>query len=799
MVVAAGGVSDAGAKEGLRRMQNTPVSATTWPNRKQPQETAQREETTGGESGEYKTNVCHRLSPLKQHYKRRWYQRTASSATASNKGKGLSGSSPSDPVTSTLRGSSSASVSKSKEGHLYASQPLVPSTETGYVRGLPQTEDAQPSSTQQSHSDVSISKFVPLKGISTTRRAGAAANSANSANSARCGAEGAEGKKDEERSPFGQVITNDLLREWIGEEELSLVISAEFRLNTKFFTGVETIGDRMPRLQSLKLNNSYIPQIRLLGTKLVNLKRLWIASSQLETLSGIGTCAPLLEELYAPFNTVHDVTPLLDLSETLEVVDLEGNDIRDVSSLIHSLPLLRNVKYLTLQGNPVAVDPSTSTSSASAEESAFTTRSFRDAVQSLMPELKYLDDVVVTRAADPAYKEALSDSKGTRKTGRTLACVDPRDVTLSGEYMFLQQCIRECGFDELEAAVVEATRGVYSRPQTSCGEARPRCSASAGSQGSQRPRSSSHTVQRLLAAPNCGRASAGRWPLAAGGASQITPSPPAASLRNDRALVSGSIRLRSRLPPLQTATGANSRVASGNSCGRQSGASAGSSRSGGDNSSGPNVSSSPSTAAEVSAKGARKEADGRCSGRNSDASPLLLAAVEESIDTPLFDEADEEWEVYKKNLLRRMDTRRAAIQRWSKYMSSESGVSSHGEHDSAGLSAFSHSTSTQTTSVSSGPGLLQLPQREQATAVSGAAEVCGAITTSHIPDRQVNAAEEDAWREELVRSVARSRTRTARAASDKECRRVGGDFALEDGEPATVTVAEGSDKTLYIE
>ncbi|ESL08828.1 hypothetical protein TRSC58_03463 [Trypanosoma rangeli SC58] len=792
MVVAGGGVSDAGRRERLRQAQNTHIPATTWPNRKQPQETARREESTCGENGGYKIHIGHRLSPLKQHCRCRRWKRTASSATQSNKGMGLIGSSPSVPITYNAEKSPSARIGKPDKGTLHASQPVLPFTSNECLGSPSQTEDAQLSPTQGNYSVLFISRFAPLQSIGTMREV--------AANSAECGVKTPEGEKEEESSPFGHVITNNLLREWIGGEDPPLASSAEFRLNTKVFTGVETMGDRMPRLQSLKLNNSYIPQIRLLGTKFLRLRRLWIASSQLETLSGIGVCAPVLEELYAPFNSVHDVMPLLDLSETLEVVDLEGNDIRDVSSLLHSLPLLRNVKYLTLQGNPVAMGSFTPPLSKSAEANPFTTSSFRDAVRSLMPGLQYLDDVAVNLTVDLEIKESPSASKGAGKTERTSVHVDPLNVTLSDEYMLLQQCIRECGFDELEAAIAEATRGVYSRPQTSYGEVRPRCSASVSSQKSQRPHSSSHTIGRSLAAPNFGLGSACRWPLGGGGGGgQITPAPPAASLRTDRVLVNGVVRLRSRLPPLPTATITSSRVASGNSCSNQSGTSTGSSRSGGCNPSAPNFLSSASTQAEVPTKEAGKEEDGRLSDGNSGVSPLLLAGMEENIETPLFDESEDEWDVYKQNLLRRMDFGGSAMQRWSKYLGSESAVCYNVDHDSTGSSAFSHSPCTRITSVSSAPGLLQLSQKEEVTVVPEATELCGTITTGLIPDSEADEAKEDAWREELVRSVVRSRASTARVASGKECMQVGGKCTSGDGELSAVKVAGGNDKSLSIE
>ncbi|EKF31417.1 hypothetical protein MOQ_004748 [Trypanosoma cruzi marinkellei] len=780
MGVAAGGVTDAGEKEGHRRMPIIHASSTAWPNRRNLQENVRRERPSCGGNRVQKKHICNNLSPLKQQYSFRRYQCTYPATSHFKNCQSSSVTSLSRLNPSPLKEYLPASNSRNNPKALYVSESTILSKSSECMEDVSRTEETQSSSLQRHHSGISFPKFAPLQSIGVTCEV-----EANSAE--RNVDEDKEGKNDNEESIFGEVVTNELLRKWTGFEDLFSVSIAEFRLDTRTLTGVDTISERMPHIHSLKLNNSYIPHVRMLGTKFMMLKRLWIGSSQVETLRGIGACAPALEELYASFNSVHDITPLLDVSETLEVVDLEGNDIRDASSLIRSLKLLKKVKYLTLQGNPVVMDPLALVPSMDVMDNEFATSSFRDIVQTLMPDLQYLDDMPVTLNEGLEVTESSLNSTCGGNSRRSCTHVDPLNVSLSDEYMFLQQCIRECGFDELEAAVVEATRGVYTRPQTSCGKTRPQCSTSASSQGSQRPHSSSHTVDRLLTSLNSNISSGGRWPPFVGGG-QINPSPPTLSLRTDRAVKGGALRFCHRLPPLQTTTtAANVRVDGYHSNSNQIDTSGSRGRSNGYCTPGANVLPSSSPAAEVSVKTAGKEVEPCPLDENPEFSSSSLVHVEDAIDTPLFDEADDEWEIYKKSFLRRMDSRGATMQRWSKYMVSESAISSHGGHESRGLSAISPSVSSLTPSACSGPPFLQTPQKEQET------EHEDVINTRLIADSKLNEEEETAWQQELMRSVARSRTKTARAASDKERLRVIGESTPEDVQLTKFKILEGND------
>ncbi|KAH9589291.1 hypothetical protein LSM04_005918 [Trypanosoma melophagium] len=718
----------------------------------------------------------------------------------------------------------STSRDNKSENVLHPVRPLVPSVESKLTaNSYTQAEIPFSSSNGDNNSNLLLSRFAPLTERSVSSEVAATSN-----------ADEFYGKNKEEfdtSTVFGEFLTDDMLREWTGWEDLHLVLTAEMHLDAVRTLGVDTISERMPLLHSLRLNNSRIPQIRLLGTKFMNLKRLWIRGSRIGCLRGIGACAPLLEELYASFNSVRDITPLLDLSDTLEVVDFEGNEIHDSNMLLRCLPLLRKVKFLTLQGNPVEISyyNSQEESSNATEKSFSASTSFREFVRSLMPDLQYLNDIPFdennSRAQSSASKAILiqpnspdnhaeqhKEDSSLLETTTTadINHVDPLNVSLCDEYMFLQQCIRECGFDALDAAVEDETRPLYTRPQTSCAGARPRLS--------------SLTSQLNSNSRSCNSANAaGRRPItnndtriplsstfpphasnASSGTSTTVASPCTSSLTVGRPMVGGgAVSLRRRLPPLHPTPLAHTASTTDSSSSK----SFYSAQSGGDGISGePEAGDVHFTPTSTPLRGNHL-----------------------ALDTPLFEE-EEEWEVYKQSLLRRGEAQRTGsssnAQRWIKYVGSESVNSSHGEPENGGLSGLSYSTSARTTSASSDPSArcnnnnnndnhnhtvnggqvtplpsqslsstnmtVLLPTPRAAIAVADSVESCAA-SVEVSPDgkssevrgteekrkrekEKVNEdeiREEEAWRQELLRSVARSRTRTARAGMSGKSLRLG--------------------------
>ncbi|CCW60799.1 unnamed protein product [Phytomonas sp. EM1] len=153
------------------------------------------------------------------------------------------------------------------------------------------------------------------------------------------------------------VLTDDLLRSWIGLEDLDLVLSTELRFDAEVLMGVDRLGVKLPKLTSLKLNRSNIPHLRLLGARYSVLRHLWISNCHVKDLRGIGACAPGLVELYASFNYIDDLSPLMDLAETLQVADFEGNEIAWSATLSSVICSLHNVISLNLQGNPIENTP----------------------------------------------------------------------------------------------------------------------------------------------------------------------------------------------------------------------------------------------------------------------------------------------------------------------------------------------------------------------------------------------------------------------------------------------------------
>ncbi|CCW71546.1 unnamed protein product [Phytomonas sp. Hart1] len=216
------------------------------------------------------------------------------------------------------------------------------------------------------------------------------------------------------------VLTDDLLRSWIGLEDLDQVLSTKLRFDAEALMGVDRLGVKLPKLTSLKLNRSNIPHFRLLGARYLALRHLWISNCHVKDLRGIGACAPGLVELYASFNYIGDLSPLMDLAETLQVADLEGNEIAWSASLGDILYSLHNVLSLNFQGNPVentlveelmrSIPPhnesgegdlltkeevSTTVDTIDLFSSGGGVNSFRKMILSRMPQLQLLDDIPI--------------------------------------------------------------------------------------------------------------------------------------------------------------------------------------------------------------------------------------------------------------------------------------------------------------------------------------------------------------------------------------------------------------------
>eukprot|EP00761_Pharyngomonas_kirbyi_P010148 gb/GECH01010166.1/.p1 GENE.gb/GECH01010166.1/~~gb/GECH01010166.1/.p1 ORF type:complete len:153 (+),score=29.36 gb/GECH01010166.1/:1-459(+) len=137
------------------------------------------------------------------------------------------------------------------------------------------------------------------------------------------------------------------------------------------------IGKKLPNLKQLKLNNSSISSVRDLGTSLRDLQVLWMSHVGIKELDGIGTLENV-KELYLAFNNIQELSPLMSL-EHLQVLDLEENRVDSLDE-VQFLQGCSELHSLNLQGNPLESD-----------------ESYRVKIAAVLPGLKYLDDVRISR------------------------------------------------------------------------------------------------------------------------------------------------------------------------------------------------------------------------------------------------------------------------------------------------------------------------------------------------------------------------------------------------------------------
>ncbi|XP_072826749.1 leucine-rich repeat-containing protein 56 isoform X6 [Vicugna pacos] len=136
-------------------------------------------------------------------------------------------------------------------------------------------------------------------------------------------------------------------------DDLGLVSRLELRVDTRE-NSLGNFGVHLPNLSQLKLNGSCLGSLRDLGTSLGRLQVLWLARCGLADLDGVSSF-PALKELYISYNDISDLSPLC-LLEQLEVLDLEGNCVEDLGQLCY-LQLCPRLATLTLEGNPVCLQP----------------------------------------------------------------------------------------------------------------------------------------------------------------------------------------------------------------------------------------------------------------------------------------------------------------------------------------------------------------------------------------------------------------------------------------------------------
>ncbi|KAI4885031.1 hypothetical protein NFI96_017708 [Prochilodus magdalenae] len=187
-------------------------------------------------------------------------------------------------------------------------------------------------------------------------------------------------------------LSPEKLRSLSGSDDLDHVSTLEMCVDTRQNT-LGNFGVYLPNLVQLKMNNSLILSVRDLGTTLSHIQVLSLVRCGLADLDGIPSLFSL-KELYVAYNNVSDLSQI-SMLEQLELLDLEGNNVDDLVQ-VQYLGLCRQLKTLSLEGNPVCTCPHPGTSEVCEYN-------YRSAVRKLIPQLHYLDDA-------PAENEELCHS-----------------------------------------------------------------------------------------------------------------------------------------------------------------------------------------------------------------------------------------------------------------------------------------------------------------------------------------------------------------------------------------------------
>ncbi|RVE72197.1 hypothetical protein OJAV_G00059320 [Oryzias javanicus] len=182
-----------------------------------------------------------------------------------------------------------------------------------------------------------------------------------------------------------------------GTGDLCHVTSLELCVDTQHNL-LDNIGSSLPRLKELRLNNSKIASVRELGSNFSNLEILWMSRCGLQDLDGVSTF-PSLKELHVAFNRLSDLL-YVSFMKKLQLLDLEENEVDNLVD-VQCLSSCVKLHTLTLRGNPVCIRPD-------ATRPQVTDYSYRAAVQELLPQVRYLDNVKV----EDRLTEEISDFPG---------------------------------------------------------------------------------------------------------------------------------------------------------------------------------------------------------------------------------------------------------------------------------------------------------------------------------------------------------------------------------------------------
>ena len=118
-------------------------------------------------------------------------------------------------------------------------------------------------------------------------------------------------EQEEEQALISASITDEQLRVLTGSHHLETVDFLQLAVDSSCVP-LNTLGERLPRLEQLKLNGSSLPSIRELGTSLSRLRVLWLCRCGLAELDGM-SALPVLQELYLAFNDIEKLDSLAPL------------------------------------------------------------------------------------------------------------------------------------------------------------------------------------------------------------------------------------------------------------------------------------------------------------------------------------------------------------------------------------------------------------------------------------------------------------------------------------------------------
>ncbi|XP_077452926.1 leucine-rich repeat-containing protein 56 isoform X1 [Stigmatopora argus] len=232
---------------------------------------------------------------------------------------------------------------------------------------------------------------------------------------------------EENETTLELYLSQEKLEVLCGTKQLSQVTSLEICVNCQEYS-LGNFGSYLPSLVLLKMNNSVLISVRDLGTTLSHLQILWMSCCCLQDLDGISSLSSL-RELYLAFNKVSDLSQV-GMLENLQVLDLEGNEVDDLVQ-VQYLSLCSKLQNLTLEGNPVCLQPNPTTTQMDYK--------YWDAVKELVPQILYLDNARV--------EDRRLDSRST----------------LWEDWAILRNCLRNSSPASSEDP---EANGPYSRPST---------------------------------------------------------------------------------------------------------------------------------------------------------------------------------------------------------------------------------------------------------------------------------------------------------------------------------------------